>query len=276
MRVSRCVCVAGVVAGFAAGALAQPVMDFTIDPAQSSVDLTIEIVLDGFGGDTDSSSSSVSGFVDAAADDAESISSLWLHDFFASMDSDLQYNWSLGFLSTADATLVDGTVEYANPGIVLGPEAVVGGVFEFPAVPVSVGGVMTVNYNIVFLGSGSEIIDLSTLAPSDGVFSGSVSTADGVVTMVSSIPIAGSQPLVVNASVVGEVIFSGTTTMVATAPVPSCPADMNGDGTINFVDVSAFVAAFASGDMSADFNGDGTINFVDVSAFVAAFSAGCP
>ncbi len=55
-----------------------------------------------------------------------------------------------------------------------------------------------------------------------------------------------------------------------------CPADMNGDGTINFVDVSAFVAAFTANDSSADFNGDGTINFVDVSAFVAAFNAGCP
>ncbi len=57
---------------------------------------------------------------------------------------------------------------------------------------------------------------------------------------------------------------------------PGCPVDFNGDGVINVVDVSAFVAAFGSNDPSADFNGDGIINFVDVSAFVAAFGAGCP
>ncbi len=57
---------------------------------------------------------------------------------------------------------------------------------------------------------------------------------------------------------------------------PSCPADLNGDGVVNFVDVSAFVALFGAGDLGADFNGDGVISFVDVSAFVAAFSAGCP
>ncbi len=55
-----------------------------------------------------------------------------------------------------------------------------------------------------------------------------------------------------------------------------CPVDMNGDGTVNFVDVSAFVAAFSNGDPTADFNGDGQIGFPDVSAFVAAFTAGCP
>ncbi len=47
-------------------------------------------------------------------------------------------------------------------------------------------------------------------------------------------------------------------------------------GTINFVDVSAFVAAFSNQSPTADINGDGIISFVDVSAFVSLFSAGCP
>jgi len=54
-----------------------------------------------------------------------------------------------------------------------------------------------------------------------------------------------------------------------------CPADMNGDGTLNFFDVSAFLSAFGAGDASADFTGDGSLNFFDVSAFLAAFSGGC-
>ncbi len=68
-------------------------------------------------------------------------------------------------------------------------------------------------------------------------------------------------------------------TSVTTATVTiagDCPADVNGDGVLNFTDVSAFVAAFSVQDPAADFSGDGVINFVDVSAFVAAFTAGCP
>ncbi|MAO22379.1 MAG: hypothetical protein CMJ25_16660 [Phycisphaerae bacterium] len=56
----------------------------------------------------------------------------------------------------------------------------------------------------------------------------------------------------------------------------SCPADINGDGDLNFFDVSAFLAAFSSMDPVADFTGDGMYNFFDVSAFLGAFSGGCP
>lgn len=55
-----------------------------------------------------------------------------------------------------------------------------------------------------------------------------------------------------------------------------CPADLNGDGELNFFDVSAFLAAFAAQNPIADFNDDGFYNFFDISAFLAAFSAGCP
>jgi len=57
---------------------------------------------------------------------------------------------------------------------------------------------------------------------------------------------------------------------------PPCALDMNGDGNLNFFDVSAFLAAFGASDPAADFNGDGAFNFFDVSDFLSAFSAGCP
>ena len=57
---------------------------------------------------------------------------------------------------------------------------------------------------------------------------------------------------------------------------PSCPADLNGDGDLNFFDVSAFLTAYNAMDPVADFNGDGLFNFFDVSAFLSAFNAGCP
>lgn len=53
-------------------------------------------------------------------------------------------------------------------------------------------------------------------------------------------------------------------------------ADLNTDGTLNFFDVSAFLAAFTANDAIADFTGDGSFNFFDVSAFLSAFGSGCP
>ena len=55
-----------------------------------------------------------------------------------------------------------------------------------------------------------------------------------------------------------------------------CTPDLNGDGVLNFFDISAFLSAFSSMDPVADFNGDGIFNFFDISAFLSAFSAGCP
>ena len=56
----------------------------------------------------------------------------------------------------------------------------------------------------------------------------------------------------------------------------TCPADLTGDGELNFFDVSAFLAALGAQDPSADFTGDGEFNFFDVSAFLQAFATGCP
>ena len=57
---------------------------------------------------------------------------------------------------------------------------------------------------------------------------------------------------------------------------PVCPADLNGDGLLNFFDVSQFLAGYLAQDSVSDFNGDGVFNFFDVSAFLAAFGSGCP
>lgn len=56
----------------------------------------------------------------------------------------------------------------------------------------------------------------------------------------------------------------------------SCAADLTSDGTLNFLDVSAFLQLFGATDPAADFTDDGQFNFLDVSAFLAAYGAGCP
>lgn len=56
----------------------------------------------------------------------------------------------------------------------------------------------------------------------------------------------------------------------------TCPADITGDGVLNFFDVSIFLNLFNSNDPIGDFNSDGVVNFFDISAFLTAYSAGCP
>lgn len=56
----------------------------------------------------------------------------------------------------------------------------------------------------------------------------------------------------------------------------ACLPDLTGEGDLNFLDVSAFLAAFGNQDPAADFTGEGSFNFLDVSAFLSAFAKGCP
>ncbi|MFG0299147.1 MAG: GC-type dockerin domain-anchored protein [Phycisphaerales bacterium JB047] len=55
-----------------------------------------------------------------------------------------------------------------------------------------------------------------------------------------------------------------------------CTPDLNGDGLLDFFDISAFLSGFTAMDPAADFTGDGLYDFFDVSAFLGAFAAGCP
>lgn len=50
-------------------------------------------------------------------------------------------------------------------------------------------------------------------------------------------------------------------------------ADMNADGMCNFFDVSAYLAAYFSGDILADIDRDGSIDFRDASAFLQSYNA---
>lgn len=57
---------------------------------------------------------------------------------------------------------------------------------------------------------------------------------------------------------------------------PECVADYDGNGTLDFFDVSIFISAYNESDPAADLDGNGVFNFFDVSVFVNAFAAGCP
>lgn len=57
----------------------------------------------------------------------------------------------------------------------------------------------------------------------------------------------------------------------------SCPVDIATPcGTLNFFDVSAYLARFSAQDLRADLTGDALLNFFDISAFLNIYSTGCP
>ncbi len=74
----------------------------------------------------------------------------------------------------------------------------------------------------------------------------------------------------------GSILFGPGSVHVFSVPTPPCPADLTGEGDLNFLDVSAFLTAFGNMDPVADFEADGSFNFLDVSAYLAAFGMGCP
>lgn len=55
-------------------------------------------------------------------------------------------------------------------------------------------------------------------------------------------------------------------------PASSNPADLNGDGAVNGVDLTALLAAWGSSGGSADLNGDGTVNGIDLTVLLAAWT----
>ncbi len=68
--------------------------------------------------------------------------------------------------------------------------------------------------------------------------------------------------------------------LLARADVGPCPGDFNGDGQIDFFDISIYLPCYNSGGFECDFdpdlNGDGMIDFFDVSYLIQLFVRGCP
>jgi len=56
----------------------------------------------------------------------------------------------------------------------------------------------------------------------------------------------------------------------------ACPADLSGDGNLNFFDVTMFIEAYNNQNPIADFNGDSAFDFFDVTGFIVSYNGGCP
>tara|TARA_R110000737_G_scaffold2923_8_gene8801 strand:- start:61860 stop:63512 length:1653 start_codon:yes stop_codon:yes gene_type:complete len=91
------------------------------------------------------------------------------------------------------------------------------------------------------------------------------------------LPEVGDYAIIIDSENTNNIQLYGLTVSFTTLDLPDeCPADLTGDGNLNFLDVSAFLAAFGNQEAVADFQPDGSFNFLDVSAFLTAYGDGCP
>jgi hypothetical protein len=183
--------------------------------------------------------------------------------------------WSLDNISIDDNSDIDifrfDLTERAKFTFLVGPQA--GQYRSGPQTQFCNTGTL-VNYNAIqdleiALYSSDNIIIPLAVENSDG--------AGGIDTLVIDLEDTGTYYLIVSAaSNVNNVQRYQTTAFTQELPPIECPADLTGDGVLDFFDISAFLSAFNSQDSAADFNNDGVFNFFDVSAFLNEFNAGCP
>ncbi len=57
--------------------------------------------------------------------------------------------------------------------------------------------------------------------------------------------------------------------------IVTCDADLNGDSTIDFLDISLFINYFTNNDVRGDFNGDNQFDFLDISIFISLLTGDC-
>ena len=92
----------------------------------------------------------------------------------------------------------------------------------------------------------------------------------GGFTSFTNFSVAGGVPMTQGVHQVKVEILGGAFTLDSITIDDFILGDINGDGAVNFLDISVFVSLLTTGSYEAagDFNGDGTVNFLDISPFV--------
>lgn len=55
-----------------------------------------------------------------------------------------------------------------------------------------------------------------------------------------------------------------------------CPADADNNGTVNFFDISTYIAQYNAGSLRADWDDNELLNFFDIADFISDYIEGCP
>ena len=264
--------VPAVALGLVSAAWAQPVpLDLDNTTSSISINATLDTLV---GSDTDSDASALSGTITIELDDYGVPTAISLHDFNMTTDSPLVFNFDFGFFGFIDVDIPVVDATYATPGTPTGPVGVaLDDSFFFPAVTTNLAGTGTANGSILGIGSINETFNLADSNPFASDLAGTVTVVGDQINFNGIIAFAGSGEVATGVTLTSD----GTIVINATGTIPpSCTADWNDDGILDFFDVLGFLDDFSAGNPAADLNNDGAFDFFDVQAFLQSFSAGCP
>ncbi|MCC6675696.1 MAG: hypothetical protein IT436_01005 [Phycisphaerales bacterium] len=76
-------------------------------------------------------------------------------------------------------------------------------------------------------------------------------------------------------AIVGWGFHDGLPRAFIMTPGVPCPADLNGDGIVDFADYLEFLNFYDAQDLRVDFNHDGIVDFADYLEFLNLYDAGC-
>ncbi|MFO0974429.1 MAG: hypothetical protein U1A27_13460 [Phycisphaerae bacterium] len=248
----------------AARAAASPV-SLQVVPAQSNISTTLCMTICGMQCST--SGSPVSGAIVVGLDCLTQPQNIILHDFSFLLNNSIQWHLNFGIIcGRFDSTATSVGLHYGTPGTPMPPAPLVGGAFDYAAVPSTMTGVLSyTSTNLVcaaFQAAGrlcSDTIDLGTLAPGSVTLNGTAQVSGRNVTLTLSVnssgPIDPANPGLGSLTIVGTVVATGTVplpdaaTFLAvllgevTAQDAVCESDINLDGDDDGRDVQAYVDA---------------------------------
>ncbi|MEO1534132.1 MAG: GC-type dockerin domain-anchored protein [Planctomycetota bacterium] len=262
-----------VFSGLAGGAISAQPIALTVDPAQSSLALTIEVQTT-LASASDDDSSPIVGDLMIELTPTTGLTAIDLIDYSLAAQDTLNFGFNFGLLGSlsadgtglgirqpAGAPPASGTVDAADMFSIVGVPSEGVGVIDVTGSGV-VGGLV-----------GAQTIALTDLGASSVDASGTITVVGDQVTLSGSVPVSFSEEVQPGVTVV----VTGTATVVATGTIPDdpCPADTNGDGALDPADFNAWVIAFNTQAPECDQNGDGLCNPADFNSWVINFNAGC-
>ena len=234
----------------------------SVNQGQSS----ISICLSALGYD-DCDSSPLSGFIDCGYEGGEML--IRVNDFLLEVAQNLDFDLDAGILGGVEIVLSDLEAAYVSGGepVPFSPS----GSFTIPALETAITGIVDYDgYGIIGapIGSGTEALAEVTSAQ----VTGTVSVAGDIITTTISLPLNYS----VEFSGI-NVAVSGGANVLASGELPSnCPADIVGNGAVDYYDLISLLSAWGScPGCAADLDEDGLVQFNDLLILLTAWGP-CP
>ncbi len=259
------------VLAIAHGAHAQPI-DLTVDPAQSSISITIELDTP-VGTRSSNDSSPVEGTAVIELDDTGMPASITLSDYLFTAQNDLNFSYNYGVLGSVTGVGTGlGLRQPSGSPPTSGPVDA-GGAFSLVGVPnETLGTVDASGTGVIGATIGTVAIDLSTLGATTVDATGTVGVTGDQVTATVTVPISATNE--VQPGVTATI--TGSATVVATGTIDTCVADTNGDGMLSPADFNGWIIAFNAQSPACDQNADGLCTPADFNSWIINFNNGCP